>query len=385
MQVDDWRQITFGYSHYVQPVLVEYVFAAYNKPMSDWRSKAEISGDVCFFEYVTSEKAYQAKEVFVWDLDKTYLDTHFESVKGMYRTIVEKAFQKKNVPGTGSLVRTLTSDLDHPFPIFFITASPPQMEEKIRQKLELDGIKPYGIFFKDNLINLRPGRLSRLTQQIGFKIQALLQLRSKLNPEVKQILWGDDSESDAIIYSLYSDICSRRLKEDDLYYVLQKLKVRGVQASLISAIQSKLPEMDPVQRIYINLATDTDPDYYYKFGRRTLPTYNTFQVGLDLYQDGHLSSQKLCMVAEDMITNYGFYPEELEKSLNDLVARKVLTEDKVGGIIPSLKKDGLLSDVFELSKKPISKENFRRTFQSNSQSDSEQWVPEFIDYINDFR
>ena len=67
--------------------------------MSDWQERAEIDEDVVFFQYADSEKEKQANDVYVWDLDKTYLDTKFETFKGLVRTIFEKAFQKKNIPG----------------------------------------------------------------------------------------------------------------------------------------------------------------------------------------------------------------------------------------------------------------------------------------------
>lgn len=355
--------------------------------MADWKENASIAGDVVFFEYVTAELAQNASFVFVWDLDKTYLDTHFESVRGLYRTVIEKAFQKKNVPGTSSLVRALTAmqSSGGAFPIYFITASPPQMEPKIREKLEIDGIRPYGIFFKDNLKNLRPGRLTRLNQQVGYKLQALLQLRQVIGESVKQILWGDDSESDAVIYSLYSDICERRLESENLEFILSNLKVRGKQLKVIQNLQASIPENDPIERIYINLATDTDPDYYFKFGRRTLPTYNTFQVALDLYQTGHLKLEQLSAVGQDMVTNYGFSADELGKSLNDLVARKVLVEEKVEILVDHLKAEYLLPNYFKLKHQPVSQNDYELLYHSDSGTDSEQWVPEFIDYLNDFR
>ena len=354
--------------------------------MADWEARAKLSGDVVFFEYVTSELARSARKVFVWDLDKTYLDTHFESLRGLYRTIMEKAFQKRNVPGTSSLVRALSSaKKNQAFPIYFITASPPQLEEKIREKLLIDGIRPYGIFCKDNLKNLRPGRFARLNQQVGYKLQALLQLRSILAEDVQQILWGDDSESDATIYSLYSDLCARRLAGEDLSYILGNLKVRGQQLRSIRNLQDLAPERDPIERIYINLATDTDPDYYYKFGRRTLPTYNSFQASADLYQFNNLSLEQVLSVATDLVTNYGFSVDELGKSLEDLVKRKVLTEDKVEELINTLRTENLLPVYFKLHSLPPSRQEFEDLFWGKSSSDSQQWVPAFIDYLNDFR
>src|SRR6476660_5599798 len=105
--------------------------------MADWKNRAHISGDVVFFKYSEAEIEKTFEEVFVWDLDKTYLDTHFGTIKEVWRTAVEKAFQKQNIPGTASLVRAIkeywVEERGRPaFPIFFITASPPQMENKIR-------------------------------------------------------------------------------------------------------------------------------------------------------------------------------------------------------------------------------------------------------------
>src|SRR5689334_4829368 len=113
--------------------------------MAEWRRRSEITGDVVFFRYATDDTENAAPEVYVWDLDKTYLDTAFESMRGIINIIMEKAFQKRNIPGTATLVRALRNTWreEHEgrtdFPIYFITASPPQLERKIHQKLNLDG------------------------------------------------------------------------------------------------------------------------------------------------------------------------------------------------------------------------------------------------------
>ena len=48
--------------------------------MGDWRARAEITADVVLFRYVSDPLEREVEEVFVWDLDKTYLDTRFESL-----------------------------------------------------------------------------------------------------------------------------------------------------------------------------------------------------------------------------------------------------------------------------------------------------------------
>ena len=358
--------------------------------MSDWKARSQINGDVVFFRYVESDVEKNDSEVFVWDLDKTYLDTSWGSIRELYRTIIEKAFQKRNVPGTGSLVRALKNSWEEergsqPFPIYFITASPPQIEGRIREKLELDEILPMGAFCKDNLKNLKPSRLWRLTQQVGFKVQALLQLRTRLREDVRQVLWGDDSESDAIIYSLYSDICARRWSEKELLAILRGLHVIGEQTDTILDLQDRIPKGDPVEKIYINLATDTDPEYYLKFGRRTVATYNTFQAALDLLQDGRLVEDQVIRVAQDMVMNYGFTNDELQSSFDNLVRRQLLSFECVEKTLPLLKSHGLFDSDFVPSIEPKRVETRVGKRVYMLEGIHESWVPDHIDYLHDFR
>lgn len=358
--------------------------------MADWRERSEMNGDVVFFRYVSEGMERSHDEVFVWDLDKTYLDTTIDSLSGLLTTILERALNKKNVPGTNVLLQSLSSYRKQQkgymyFPIYFITASPPQMEERISEKFSLDNIRPFGCFYKDNLANLRPGRFWRLTKQVGYKLQALMQLRTRLGDNVRQIFWGDDSETDAIIYNLYSDICSRRLGPNDIRTTLERLNVTGEQVSTILDLQAQIPENDPVEKIYINLATDTDPDYYLKFGRRTLATYNTFQVALDLYQDHRLDLEGLYAVIQDMIYNYGFTPEELMKSLDEFIRRGVLGERAFQELRPFFTDKGLLHHSYEPSVAPLKEKTVQDGRVFEMEGVHEPWIPERIDYLHDYR
>jgi hypothetical protein len=359
--------------------------------MSDWRQRAEITADVVLFRYVNPALERETAEVYVWDLDKTYLDTTFESLSGLWRTAVEKAFQKRNIPGTGTLVRALRNSWQESargrkdFPIYFITASPPQLERKIHDKLNFDGLYPFGLFCKDNLKNLRPSRLWRLNHQVGYKLQALLQLRMHLSENVRQILWGDDSEADAVIYSLYSDLCARRLSEDHAREILRYFRVVGQQVDSIFEMLESIPAQDPVEKIYINLASDTDTEYYLKFGRRTLPTYNSFQLALDLFQDNRLTEEQVIKVSLDLVQNFGFSADDLEKAIDDLVRRPVLAEETLERIMPALKEHQLLRKEFAPNSTPrkIVSRIGHRVFELEGCSDA--WVADHISYTRDDR
>lgn len=358
--------------------------------MSYWKQRATIKADVVFFSYRNGAMEKQAEEVYIWDLDKTYLDTTFETMKGLIRTAFEKGHQKKNIPGTAALVRALKEvwqkKHNSPYlPFYFITGSPPQMEPKIKEKLQLDGLEPTGIFFKDNMQNLKPKRLWRLTKQVGFKLQSLMQVRQRLNEDVRQIMWGDDSESDAVIYSLYSDICARRLNETEIRKALKFYHVVGSQVDTILELQSQLPLHDPVEKVYINLAVDTDAEYYLKFGRRVIPTYNSFQSALDLFQDQRIEAPQVVQVAQDLMTNYEFTTDELEKSLDDLIRRQVLGEPALNEILPTLVESQMISSAFKptLTAKAVANQIEGRVYEL--EGNFEPWVPERIDYFHDYR
>lgn len=357
--------------------------------MEHWKLRSEILGDVVFFPY-GDMNLLNHSEVFVWDLDKTYLDTSWHTAGELWKTVFEKSFQKRNVPGTSTLVSCVkenwaTQKSDIPFPLFFITASPPQMENNIREKLEIDQILPEGIFFKDNLRNLHPARWRRLAQQVGYKIQALMQLRVKFQREITQVLWGDDSETDATIYSLYSDICCRRWSEAELVKLLRHFHVTKVQIDTILDLQDQCLQDDPVEKVYINLAVDTDPEYYLKFGRRIVPTYNSFQTSLDLFQDSRLQAPQVLRVAQDLNINYGFTRDELQSSLDDLVRRKILAQETLERILPTLQEGEIITSDYEPSVPPGRVESQVGDRVFGVEGEMEPWIPDQIDYLHDYR
>jgi hypothetical protein len=358
--------------------------------MADWRKRAKITDDVIYFPYISETAAFEAREVFLWDVDKTYLDTKFETVRGLIRTATEKANQKKNIPGSAELVTSLkdawvTRSASPFFPIFFITASPPQMEKKINEKLALDGIKPFGIFCKDNLPNLRPRRFWRLNKQVGFKLQALLQMRALLKDDVRLIMFGDDGEFDAVIYSLFSDICARRLDTSELRKILNAFFVLDAQVDQIFQLQAAVSQHDPVEKIYINLADDTDSDYYLKFGRRTVPTSNNLQVAFDLYQDQRLELEHVAIIAHQMIKLFHFTVEEVDASLDDLIRREKLAVESCAQLIPFLQKENCLSPDFQPTVKPKTVTERAGKTVTKLDGSFDPWVPEHVDYLHDYR
>ena len=310
-----------------------------NKGLKSLIKKTE---DSVFFQYAKSELEKQASKVFIWDMDKTYLDTQFETFKDLIRSLRNK----KNVPGTSSLVRAFAHNKR--CPIYFVTASPPQLQKKIMKKLKLDNVFPYGAYFKDNLKNLRPTRLWRLNKHVGFKLQSLLDLRLRLSDNVVQILLGDDSELDADIYNIYTDIVLKRISKDYLKKILDHHHVIESQSNLILKMYDRVAKSD-VKRIYINLAGDTDPGYYARFGKRTVATYNSFQIAIDLYKLGFIKSEGVIEVGLDIMNNYSYSKDEIASSVKDLLDRGIVDLDIVNGLLPEFKERDLVSCDFNPS------------------------------------
>jgi len=351
----------------------------------------ETLGEVVNYVY-TPLDLKNFSEVFVWDLDKTYLDTRIDSLGGLIGAIIERSWSKKNIPASNIVLRQLQERWSENkgaknFPIFFITASPQQMEERIREKLLFDGVFPAGCYFKNNLRNLKPSRWWRLRKHIGYKISALLHLRCKLPENIEQVLWGDDSEADAIIYNLYSDICSRRILEPELRALLKKFGLAQDNIELICELSKMAPESDPVKKIYINLAIDTDHDFYLKFGRRTVATYNTFQVALDLFQDHRLNLSDVDLVFDEMVKKYGFSHEELVKSFIEFTKRPQIGEKTYQAVANWLCEKKIIYEVDQLKIKPKPETKWcdkqYRVIELGEMG--EPWVQEKIDYLNEYR
>lgn len=358
--------------------------------MAHWKQRSATNLDVVYFEYQKSAQIQSSEEVYVWDLDKTYLDTSIDSLSGLVQTIFEKAFTKKNVPGTPSLIRSLARYRKKHFneehlPLFFVSASPPQMESKIYEKFIIDEIKPIGMFYKDNLRNLAPKRLLFLKKQVGYKVQALMQLRSRLSKNVRMLCFGDDSESDAIIYNLFSDICARRHTESQLTNLLEDLGVTYAQIDEILRLQSEIPIQDPVEKIYINLATDTDPEYYLKFGRRTFATYNTFQMAMDLVQDQRLSLEELGVVIDVLTQKYKQTNEQLISSFEELIRRRILGLSSFEMLKNFFIEKNMMTYNWMSKADPLKEKVIDQGHVYELDGLFEPWIPSQIDYIHDYR
>jgi hypothetical protein len=283
--------------------------------------------------------------VFRWDLDKTYLKSEFESLRELVRIPFEKPQDKVAVPGVVPLIRNLrhvATQAGREVRVYFMSASPPQIAKAIKDKLALDGIEYDGIVFKNQLQNLVRGKFRNLREHVGFKLTELLKSRSSLPRDSRELLFGDDWESDPIIYSLYADLVAGRIATDDLADVLGIIGVDPLLITRAKELATTIDPADAVAKIYINIERRTPPTNFRSFGPRLVPTFNYFQTAACVFEDGYLNLAGVAQVAEDLISASGYTPNRLANSLDDIVRRGHLQPPSAVAVREYLRARGLL-------------------------------------------
>lgn len=257
--------------------------------------------------------------IYRWDLDKTYLRTEFDTLRQLVRTALQKAHEKKAVPGAAALIRELRASGTSRLCI--VSGSPTQMRAVLTEKLHLDGVMFDELVLKDNLRNIVRGRFKALRGQVGYKLPVLLESRARAPVGAEEVLFGDDAEADAFIYSLYADMVARRVSEPVVHQVLEAAEVYPDDITRVLKQWASIPMADPVRRIFINLDRLTPPASFLKYGPRLVPIFNYFQAALVLMGDKHLTGPQVIKVMLEMIQTAGYNLLTFSNSLQDLLRR----------------------------------------------------------------
>lgn len=236
-----------------------------------------------------------------WDLDKTYLVTDTDSLRGLLRIPFERASDKRALPGVSALskeLRRTAAERGCTTSVNFVTASPPQIGRAIREKLLLDGIEVDEIRFKDQMHHLVRGQLDALREHVGFKLSELLQSARAGRRDGQELLFGDDWESDPLIYSLYSDVIEGRLAWSRLEGLLERTGVQGARylAPIRDAAERDGPRRH-VQAICILRARPRAGREFEPFGPRLYWFDSYFECALILHALGQIDARGVVEVA----------------------------------------------------------------------------------------
>jgi len=269
-----------------------------------------------------------------WDLDKTYLYTEFDTFRDLVRTALEKPEQKRDVPGAARLLKELAKD---DVRVHIVSGSPRQLRSRLARKLTLDGVRFDQLTLKPNLSNLLRLRLRALHDQLGYKLPELLAARltdQQLAPAAQEVLVGDDAEADALVYSLYADLCAGHVDAQQLSRVLSAMRVYNDRRRECLRILPKLTPRSVVSRILIHLDRQSPPSRFSVYGRRVVPFYNYLQAAFVLTEDKFLSAESALSIAREFMEKHHFDTDSLARSYLDLMRRGHVD----GSILPLLER-----------------------------------------------
>ncbi len=258
-------------------------------------------------------------EIYRWDLDKTYLETDFDSVRGLVRSAIEAPEEKRNVPGSAALLRALSRRPGAR--VVILSGSQTQMREVLTQKLRLDGVNFSELHLKDNVRNLRRGRLRAIKGQFGYKLPALLSGRVGLGQAVTEHLFGDDAEIDAVVYSVFADAVAGRLTPVELSRIMEAAGAYPDTRARAVETLDNIATAEAVERIFIRLEKGVPPQRFAPLGSRLVPVYSWFQAALVLYGAGRLDAAAVRAVAIEVGKTRGHGPRAIANLFQDIVRR----------------------------------------------------------------
>jgi hypothetical protein len=277
-------------------------------------------------------------EVFVCDIDRTYLATRFSSLKGLARIPFEFAIDKQDIEGMVPLLKEIRRGpgaKSRLTPLYFISASPVQLRPVLERKMLLDGLEFDGTTFKDWIRSVVGLRVGRLREQLGFKLTALLSGRAELPGRAEEILIGDDLEQDPLAFSLYADLVSGRIEENTFYSLLTSFGVASDDAGEILAIARRLPRGSFVKRAYIRLERFTSADPFLEFFPHVIACRGAFQMAVHLWRSGSISVEGAVRISQELLRR-GASPESLGDRLLEACKKGCLDPTESDELIKSL-------------------------------------------------
>jgi hypothetical protein len=275
--------------------------------------------------------------VHVWDVDRTYLDTDLSTLRGLLRIPLEMALDKRTIPGAVAVLRECRRGAGarpaH-VPLYFVTASPPQLEGVLRRRMLLDGVEPDGFVLKDQLALALSGRWRQLRGQVEYKLTALWMLAAQLPPRARLVLVGDDWESDALVFSRLAAAQAGELAAGELVDALRAAGVEHVERlfGLARAAHGRAR----VELACVLLTRGRAPETFAAYGPAVRAVRDAVQLGVVLHAQGLIGTDGAVRIARRLAGALRWSADELARSLDDLEARGLATGAALAAV-----RDGL--------------------------------------------
>ena len=244
------------------------------------------------------------------DLDWTYLRTDFHGFTALVGLLGETAFDKTTLPGMDRVYQRLRADGQRP--LTFLSGSPRFFKRTLEAKAALDDVDQDGLVlkpFKDivaaDILTDPTAIVTNLEEQVGYKLYWLLRLRAELPRETPEILMGDDSEADFVVYALYTRLLEGALDPEQLGAALVDVGVSSYWSSRVLALAPDAVGAAPPVAIYIN-RTDVPGERFdldtWSVEGLTRAHDGAWPLALDLYEEGWLSAEDVHDVEARLLT-----------------------------------------------------------------------------------
>jgi hypothetical protein len=271
-------------------------------------------------EYLIAEP--QAKIQVICDIDKTYIETRFETPMAMLKIAFENAEEKVTV--TGAPIALLAVRWGNfyaaetrlePHALHFLSASPPQLRKVIRSKLAIDGLDWTSDTFKNQAYNIKARKLKFLKQHVAYKTATILKQMSLAPRDARFILIGDNAELDAFIYLGIQLFVEKKLS---LGAYLEYLSLGGVHDEVLPTLEPYLQlqkEDISVAGIMIRKAPRYELVEAPPLTEFVLPFDHYFEVILHFHAWGLISDEMIWPISRQLHNEYGYTREDVMSAL----------------------------------------------------------------------
>ena len=262
------------------------------------------------------------------DVDLTYLDTRFARKRDMLSLLGQSARERSTLPAMERVYAALRAGVSgsEDRALVFISGSPRFFKRVLEGRMTLDGVAHDGLFLKpfDEMVQARMmaldlgGIVPALKEQVGYKLVHMMNGRLELPPKATELLLGDDSELDFIVYSIYHRFMAGDLDMAGLDKELERAGLDAEQRGPVKAtammVRAALPPAKVVQAIYINRTGV--PNQHHAVRDWVVPGLTHYHTGawpliLDLYEEGLVAKEAVTAVKK-RILDLG----QVEKDLN---------------------------------------------------------------------
>lgn len=253
----------------------------------------------------------------ICDIDKTYLETRFESFVDIVQIALESASSKQTVEGASDTLITCRwgniykPEKDRPrHGLHFVSSSPPQLRAVLEEKLMIDGLEWDSDTFKNQAYNILKGRMSFLKQHIAYKSSAILSVIASLPGQKEFIFIGDNAESDALIYL---GICLYLEGFFDQSDYIRYLQYCGLDSQMLESVEALLPKniQAKVSGIMIRRAPGYDRKVPHFLSKLVRAFDHFYEVGVLMYNVGVISEKELTALTLNFHNYYGLSREYL--------------------------------------------------------------------------